>query len=300
MVNNMEKKLKAYVVTGIATVAALAAMIGVYQNIDQDNGKDAKIVQEAQQETDINEMAAGQSETNEMAAGQTSQNQGSLDNAGVEYEGYEDTRQTLAEREVANRQDLSGAGTIGENLSGDAATGGAEGEAPDVTTDGEKLSEKTAEGTGAGGSSEAAFSQKKNSFGKNSSIQWPVKGNVLMNYSMDKTTYFATLDQYKYNPALIIQAKVNDKVIAGVAGTVETIATTEETGTTVTLDLGNGYRAIYGQLKEVKKEKGDTVAADEVLGYITEPTKYYSLEGSNLYFAMEKDGEPINPMEFLK
>lgn len=265
MVKDMEKKLKAYAVTGIAAVAALAVMIGVYQNIDQDNGKDAKIVQEAQQnsqqENGSNEVAAGQSNGNEVAASQSDTNEMAAGTE-VEYEGYEDAQQVLAERQVAERQNLSEAGS-------DA-------------------------------SSEAAFSQKQSSFGKNSSVQWPVKGNVIMNYSMDKTVYFATLDQYKYNPALVIQANVNDKVIAGVAGTVEEIAVTEETGTTVTLNLGGGYRAIYGQLKEVPKKEGDTVAADTVLGYIAEPTKYYSLEGSNLYFAMEKDGKPINPMGFLK
>ena len=27
---------------------------------------------------------------------------------------------------------------------------------------------------------------------------WPMEGNVILNYSMDSTIYFATLDQYKY------------------------------------------------------------------------------------------------------
>ena len=29
----------------------------------------------------------------------------------------------------------------------------------------------------------------------------------LMNYSMDKTVYFSTLDQFKYNPALVIEGE---------------------------------------------------------------------------------------------
>ena len=37
-----------------------------------------------------------------------------------------------------------------------------------------------------------------------------VSGTVLMNYSMDKTVYFATLDQYKYNPALVISGAEGD------------------------------------------------------------------------------------------
>ena len=64
-------------------------------------------------------------------------------------------------------------------------------------------------------------------------------------------------------------------------------------------DLGDGYTAIYGQLKELTFDKGDNVECGQVVGYVSEPTKYYSVEGSNLYFAMEKDGKPIDPTEYL-
>ena len=67
----------------------------------------------------------------------------------------------------------------------------------------------------------------------------------------------------------------------------------------MTVDLGNGYEVLYGQLKEVPVKVGDQVEAKSILGYIGQPTKYYSKEGSNLYFAMKKDGEPIDPIEYL-
>ena len=44
---------------------------------------------------------------------------------------------------------------------------------------------------------------------------------------------------------------------------------------------------------------GDYVEAKSVLGYVSQPTKYYSKEGSNLYFAMKKDGEPVDPIAYL-
>ena len=74
---------------------------------------------------------------------------------------------------------------------------------------------------------------------------------------------------------------------------------TAETGTTVNVDIGNGYELFYGQLKEVAVKTGDYVQAKTVLGYVSEPTKYYSVEGTNVYFEMRKDGQPVNPMEFL-
>lgn len=137
-------------------------------------------------------------------------------------------------------------------------------------------------------------------FSPDSDLSWPLEGDVILNYSMDQTVYFATLDQYKYNPALIIAGKVNDPVNAAATGKITDISANEETGVTVTMDLGNGYQAVYGQLKEVLYKEGATVEAGNAIGYIAEPTKYYSVEGSNLYFELLKDKEPVDPMEFIQ
>lgn len=131
-------------------------------------------------------------------------------------------------------------------------------------------------------------------------MNWPLQGNVIMNYSMDQTIYFATLDQYKYNPAIMIQAEVNTPVEAVASGKVSSIETSAETGATVTVDMGDGYSAVYGQLKEISWNDGDEIVAGDIIGYVSEPTKYFSVEGANLYFELMKDGAPVNPMEYLE
>lgn len=131
-------------------------------------------------------------------------------------------------------------------------------------------------------------------------LTWPVAGTVLMDYSMDATVYFATLDQYKYNPALIISSEVGNQVVASAKGIVDSIEVDEETGTTLTLNLGNSYELVYGQLKEVAVSEGDVVETGALLGYVSEPTKYYCEEGGNLYFQMKKDGVPVDPFLYLE
>ena len=44
-------------------------------------------------------------------------------------------------------------------------------------------------------------------------IAWPLEGELLLDYSMDQTIYFPTLEQYRCNPALVIEGAVNDKRI---------------------------------------------------------------------------------------
>ena len=137
-------------------------------------------------------------------------------------------------------------------------------------------------------------------FDSESRLLWPVNGAIIMNYSMDKTVYFSTLDQYKYNPAVVIAGAEGDQVICGAPGIVKSIDVTAETGTTVNVDIGNGYELFYGQLKEVPVMVGDYVEAKTVLGYVSQPTKYYSVEGCNVYFEMRKDGQAIDPITYLE
>lgn len=136
-------------------------------------------------------------------------------------------------------------------------------------------------------------------FNPENGVVWPIEGSVLLDYSMDSTIFFPTLQQYQYNPAMILSGAVNDKVYFVARGKITNVETNEVTGCTVTQDIGDGYTAIYGQLKELNFEVGDMVESGQVVGYVSEPTKYYSVEGSNVYFQLLKDGVPVDPEEIL-
>lgn len=160
-------------------------------------------------------------------------------------------------------------------------------------TDGTEASGQTGTGTQA-----TAGRSHNINFTEDSYILWPVNGAVIMSYSMDKTVYFQTLDQYKYNPAVIIEGAEGDQVLCGAPGIIKSIDVSAQTGTTVNVDIGNGYELLYGQLKEVPVKVGDYVEAKSVLGYVSQPTKYYSKEGCNVYFEMRKNGQPVNPVDY--
>lgn len=137
-------------------------------------------------------------------------------------------------------------------------------------------------------------------FSEESMLEWPASGPLLMSYSMDETVYFSTLDQYKYNPALIISGEVGEPIGAAAPGIVKDVSENAQTGMTVTLDMGNGYTAVYGQLADISVSAGEYLNTGDMIGSLSEPTKYYSVEGPNLYFEMRKDGQPIDPMNFME
>lgn len=136
-------------------------------------------------------------------------------------------------------------------------------------------------------------------FSENTLMEWPVHGTILLDYSMDQTIYFPTLDQYRLNPAISVQAVEGAPVMASVDGIVYSVTENAQTGTTVTMEIGNGFQAIYGQLCDLTIEEGDAVTKGTIIGYVDTPTKYYSREGSNVYFAMKENGKPVDPIAYL-
>lgn len=142
---------------------------------------------------------------------------------------------------------------------------------------------------------ETVVVSKELSFSESDGLARPVSGEVLLPYSMEAGIYFATLDQYKYNPATIFAAGEGDLVLACADGKVIKIFENEEIGHAVTLELGNGYQVTYGQLEDIQVTLNGYINKGETLASVAAPTKYFSADGTNLYFALEKDGTPVNP-----
>ena len=142
--------------------------------------------------------------------------------------------------------------------------------------------------------------QPELTFSEEDNLVWPIVGDVLINYSMDKTIYFPTLDQYRYHPAIVIAATQGESIGAAANGRVSSVSYDRATGNTVVMELGNGYELTYGQLDNITVSEGSYVNVGDAIGTVAVPTKYYSLEGSNVYFKLTKDGEPVNPLTKLK
>ncbi len=137
-------------------------------------------------------------------------------------------------------------------------------------------------------------------FQEEQGLVWPVVGDVLINFSMDKTVYFPTLEQYKYNPAIVIAAPVGENIAAAADGRIVSVGYDPMIGNHVVMDLGNGYELTYGQLENITVSEGGYVATGDPIATVASPTKYYSVEGSNMYLRLTKDGEPVNPMSSLQ
>ena len=263
-------------------MAAAVALTGVYtfqQYKSNVKNEMAKIEEESRQELEEYQSADECDVINESTDDVTEEGVSDFSGSGISEE---------TEDPASSGSDAANDGT---------SSGGLSSQNSGATTD--QSADVTVPDTASIDSAETAGGGSEINFSEGDKLIWPVSGAVLMNYSMDKTVYFATLEEYKYNPALIIGGAVNDQVISAGKGIVKSIDKTPQEGTTVTVDMGNGYEAIYGQLQNVQVKTGDSVEAKTVLGYLAEPTRYYSVEGCNLYFEFRKDGQPVDPLQYL-
>ena len=47
-------------------------------------------------------------------------------------------------------------------------------------------------------------------------------------------------------------------------------------------------------------EDGEYLEDGQTIGYVSEPTKYYSVEGVNVYFQFQKDGTAVDPLDYME
>lgn len=139
-----------------------------------------------------------------------------------------------------------------------------------------------------------------NAYNEGGALVWPVDGKVILPYSMDTTVYFKTLRSYRCNPGILIAADEGENVLAAYEGVVESVSEDKEHGTTVTVIMGNGFKAIYGQLMNVTVAEGDTITTAQNIGEVAPPSSYYTEEGTHVFFELMKNGVPINPMILMQ
>lgn len=312
------RREKAVMLASAVLVLTAMTVTGVYVYSSRPEEPEGNVVDFSALEQETEEVAEAE---NKSAKNLTS---GEGDSGELDYDPYYAQQDALLNGQAAESgaQETGESGTVPETESTDApynvgyaefgtGAGGGEGQDESGPADGEEGQEEDAPADGedavadseGGDALEAVADVDKEAanlhFGKDSALTWPLVGNVLLNYSMDKTIFFPTLRQYKYNPSIVIGATQGADVGCAADGIVESVYQDAKTGTTVVMRLGDGYELTYGQLQEVTVEEGDYVETGAYIGKVAAPTKYYTAEGTNVYFKLTKDGEPVDPMDYL-
>lgn len=128
----------------------------------------------------------------------------------------------------------------------------------------------------------------------------PLDGTTVTVFSMTELMYDDTMADWRTHNGLDIQAGEGDAVKTAAAGTVASVINDEMMGTTVTIDHAGGFTTTYASLqKDPPVTAGQQVAAGDIIGRVGSTASAESSMGPHLHFSVSRDGELIDPSEYV-
>ncbi|MDY3281258.1 M23 family metallopeptidase [Dysosmobacter sp.] len=129
----------------------------------------------------------------------------------------------------------------------------------------------------------------------------PLSGQMVAAFSVDRLTYNATLNDWRTHDGIDIAAAPGTDVLAASAGTVLSVADDDLLGTTVIIGHSGGYQTTYASLQGSPTVRaGDHVSAGQIIGAVGTTSLIEGSSGPHLHFSVSKDGDLVDPEEYLK
>ena len=129
----------------------------------------------------------------------------------------------------------------------------------------------------------------------------PVQGDTAAVYSMDALRYNETTRDWRVHNGVDYGAEAGAPVLAAAEGTVTEVKEDDLLGVTVVLRHAGGYETTYSNLQSVPTVAPEQyVSAGQVIGAVGATSLAEASMSPHLHFSVTKDGEIIDPQEFLK
>lgn len=129
---------------------------------------------------------------------------------------------------------------------------------------------------------------------------WPVKGEVLRAWAVEKLSYDQTMGDWRTHDGVDIAATPGTQVMAPAGGTISDLYTDDLMGTTVVILHADGVMSTCSNLAAVPTvEIGDPVRTGDIIGSVGTSAIAESKEASHLHLSMTKDGESVDPLSYL-
>lgn len=129
----------------------------------------------------------------------------------------------------------------------------------------------------------------------------PLDGTTVTVFSMTELLYDETMADWRTHNGMDIQAGEGDAVKTAADGVVLAVARDDMMGVTVVIEHAGGYTTQYSSLQEDPPvEVSQQVKAGEIIGYVGSTADAESSMGPHLHFSVSKDGEVIDPREYVK
>ena len=129
---------------------------------------------------------------------------------------------------------------------------------------------------------------------------WPVKGEVLREFSLETLTPDPTMGDWRTHRGIDVAAEVGVPVLSIGHGVVTEAYDDALMGQTVVVEQPDGVTAVYcGLSKELSVKEGDKVDTGTILGTVGDTAIGESKMPSHLHLETWLAGEPVDPVRYL-
>ena len=129
---------------------------------------------------------------------------------------------------------------------------------------------------------------------------WPVKGNVLRDFSVETLSPDPTMGDWRTHAGIDISADLGTRVLCMTEGTVADVWEDEKLGTCIRVEHGGGLESVYANLSpQPTVKQGDPMGIGAILGAVGTTANAESGMAPHLHLEVFRGGEAIDPTELL-
>ncbi len=129
----------------------------------------------------------------------------------------------------------------------------------------------------------------------------PVNNTTAINEYSEAMVWNGTLKRYSAHLAIDFFAEDGTEVYAVYDGTVKSVETTLLSGTTITIDHGDGLVTKYNSLADGDEVTvGQKVEKGDVIGHVSSTNRQEYAEGAHLHFEVFENDAVIDPAKYLE
>jgi len=131
-------------------------------------------------------------------------------------------------------------------------------------------------------------------------LMLPLQGELGMGYSADELIYSKTMHDWRIHPGIDIRADAGTPVKAAASGIVTKAYADDLMGFTVEILHEGGFETVYSNLQTGQLiEENDEVKKGDVIGGVGTTALREINEPPHLHFEVKKDGEYVNPFDYI-
>ncbi len=131
------------------------------------------------------------------------------------------------------------------------------------------------------------------------SMKTPLAGEIYREFTMDDLVYYESIGEWRVHKGVDIKPEDTLLIESALAGKVESVNTSELTGTEIVIDHGNNIKTLYSNLVSASVKVGEQVQQGQAIGNIGKTVSIEAADGAHLHFELLVDGKNVNPMDYI-